>query len=148
MLTGHCHDLDQAVRCRKIPLELLYIRRYTVLLRLGALIFLIQIRSLKVDTQNLRSFYGRRGGLLYPGGFGHVLKSLGQDLFGLGDRRRQYTCHTLADNVLQPVPQPLFLRIICIKTICPVCVYINKTRNDTPLTEILVCRMFSIRIDS
>ena len=147
VLAGHGHDPDHSLRSRQIPLELVQIRSNTKLFRLGALIFLVQIRSLEMNAQDLRSFYRRRVGLLQPRGFCNIPKGFRQHLLGLGDGRRKYAGHTLADNVLQPVPQPLLLCVICIKTICPVCVHINEARDKAAVTEIFVCRICCIRID-
>ena len=53
MLRRHRHDLDEAVGRLLITLELLHIRCDAILLRLCALIYLIQIRSFKMDTEDL-----------------------------------------------------------------------------------------------
>ena len=52
MLTGQGHNPDQAVRRLQIALELVHIRRDTEPLRLGPLIYPVQIGPLQMNAQN------------------------------------------------------------------------------------------------
>ena len=138
MLTGQRHDPDQTVRSRKIPLELVHIRLDAELFRLGALIGPVKIGPFKMDPQDLRARDTFRILPLLPGDLSDILQGFGQYLFGLGDGRGENAGHPLADDLFQPVFQPLLLCVVRIKPVGAVRVNIDQAGDHTQTAKIHV----------
>ena len=141
MLRRHRHDLDETVGRLLITLELLHIRCDAILLRLCALIYLIQIRSFKMDTEDLCTLIS----LFYD--LSNIGDRFGQHLFALCDGRRKDAGHSFFRNVLHPVAQSFFLCVIGIKSISAMGMDVDESRNDTLVAVVLVCRSGTIRQD-
>ena len=141
MLTGHGYNPDQSLRCLEVSLKLLQVRTDTVLLRLCALEFLVQIRPFEMNAQDPGSL------ISLPDYVCNIFQRLCQNLFGLRDRRGKKSCNTLADNTLRPSPQAFRIRIIRIKTVSAVRMYINKARHNAAVSVIPVRRISSVRMN-
>ncbi len=142
MLAGHRHNLDHIMTCFLVAFELFHIGRDTVLFRLRSLIHLIQIRSFEMNSKDLGAF------IAFLSHFRHIGDRLGQNLFALRDRCRKQARDPFLHDIFCPVAQPFRCRVICIPSICPVRMDIDKSRNDPLVAVILVHIFCSIRIKS
>ena len=137
-LGSHCYNFNQSVGSLLIPFELLNIRFYNALLRLCSLVYHIQIRSFKMNSEDFRSLIAIRYDLC------DIFHCLGKYLLCLCDCGRTDSGNTLLGNVFHPVSQAFFFCIIGVKAISTMCMNVNESRYNSSFTIVLVSRFSAI----
>ena len=133
MLWSHGNIPNHTLRCFLIHGKLLYRRNSNCFRRLSALVIHVKIWSLKMDAKDLGPLIALFCNLCYIG------NCLCQNLRHLSYCRRKNRGNSLLWNPSHPVPKSLRLSIIRIKSISPMCMNINKSRQN-PFTAIIYIR--------
>ena len=96
-LRGHCDVFDLSLCSLLIVLELLNGWLHDILFRLRSLVYHIEVRSLKVNAEDLGALIAVLHNLR------HIGDGVRQNFFALGDRGGQKACHTLGYDIFCPV---------------------------------------------
>ena len=132
MLRSQGDIADQPIRGFLIPFKLLHIGLRYGFRRLGSLIIHIQIGAFKMYAKDLCAL------IAFPHHGGDIFQRGRQHLRHLRHRGGQDRGHALFGDPPHPVSQSLRFRVVGVKTVCAVGMYIDKTRQDPSVPVILI----------